>query len=132
MDVSTENKLVERTLERLREAVSGSEYEGKLYLVGGALRDRLLSVPHGADLDFVLEGDAVQMASFLHHKGLSTHYPVLYPRFGTAMICVGDGESAVNVEMVTARTESYNPDSRKPDVQPGTLKQDIYRRDFTI
>ena len=132
-EFASESGIAEQALHRLREATRGTEYEGCLYLVGGALRDRALGLPHGADLDLVLVGSAVKLAEFLYHRGLSTHYPVLYPRFGTAMIHIAcAGGTGVDVELVTARSESYSPDSRKPDVTPGTLREDIYRRDFTI
>ena len=78
-----------RVLARLREATRGNSlYENRLYLVGGLLRDRALGLPLAADLDLVLEGDAVELAHFLHRKGISTHFPVTYPRFGTAMLSV--------------------------------------------
>ncbi len=130
--MSTANA-VERAIARLREATRNSPYEGRLYLVGGLLRDRALGLPIPNDLDLVLEGDAVALAKFLYERGISQHYPVLYPRFGTAMIHVGDEEDAGTlVELVSARAESYRPDSRKPDVRQGTLRDDAYRRDFTI
>ncbi|HLK56050.1 MAG TPA: HD domain-containing protein [Chthonomonadaceae bacterium] len=120
-------------IERLREATRNSPYENRLYLVGGLLRDRALGLPLTNDLDLVLEGDAVALAQYLYARGLSQHYPVLYPRFGTAMIHVGaEGEAGCAVELVSARAESYMPDSRKPDVRQGTLQDDVYRRDFTI
>ena len=124
---------LERAIARLRDATRGSVYENRLYLVGGLLRDRALGLPLANDLDLVLEGDAVEFAHFLHRKGLSTHFPVTYPRFGTAMLSVGDSEAdAVAVELVSARAESYAPDSRKPDVRQATLEEDVLRRDFTI
>lgn len=155
MSTPEENRQEDRalqTLQRLRDATRGTEYEGRLYLVGGLLRDRALGLPLANDLDLVLEGDAVALALFLYRQGLSQHYPVTYPRFGTAMIHVGDsakpkpsapGETsnAVDaegdlqgsaVELVTARAESYQPDSRKPDVRQGSLRDDVFRRDFTI
>jgi poly(A) polymerase len=124
---------VEPILRRLREATRNSPYEGRLYLVGGLLRDRALGLPATNDLDLVLEGDALELAKFLYARGLSPHYPVLYPRFGTAMIhVVGEDDTSSMVELVTARAEQYQPDSRKPDVRQGSLKDDAYRRDFTI
>src|SRR5262249_45315504 len=48
------------------------------------------------------------------------------------MIHVGEGAEATAVELVSARAESYQPDSRKPDVWDGSLRDDVYRRDFTI
>ena len=126
----------QRTLARLREATRHSQYENRLYLVGGILRDRALSLPPGNDLDLVLEGDAVALAQFLYKRGVAQHYPVEYPRFGTAMIHVADpadpDASGSAVELVSARAESYHEDSRKPDVRPATLHDDVLRRDFTI
>jgi poly(A) polymerase len=84
---------------------------------------------HLDDIDIVIEGDALALAQFLYEAKASSIFPVVYPRFGTAMIVVGGR----NVELVTARVESYAPDSRKPDVvKPGTLREDAMRRDFTI
>ncbi len=126
------NPLVEEALERIRLATVGTHFESRLYLVGGALRDRELGLPHGTDLDLVLEANAGALAHFLYQNKLSTHFPVEYPRFGTAMIHIAVGDAGVDVELVTARKESYSADSRKPDVQAGSLEEDIYRRDFTI
>ena len=126
------NAILEILLEQLRATTRGSDYEGKLYLVGGLLRDLHLGVPLSNDLDLVLEGDAVALSLFLFHAGLSPHYPVTYPRFGTAMIHVVVEGKSYPVELVSARAESYAPDSRKPEVRQGTLQEDVYRRDFTI
>lgn len=115
-------------IHKLREATKGTPYEGKLYLVGGIVRDPLLGLPPPPDIDLVLEGDALALARFLDRCGLSDHKPVLYPRFGTAMITV-DGHP---VELVSARAESYEAASRKPSVRPATLLDDVLRRDFTI
>jgi poly(A) polymerase len=122
-----------RAIELLRDATRGTEVEGRLYLVGGLLRDRELGLPPANDLDLVLDGDAIALAVFLYDRGLSRHYPVLYPRFGTAMISIADSEGGETaVELVTARAESYSPTSRKPDVWEASLRDDAFRRDFTI
>ena len=116
------------SLEKLRESTKGTQYEGRLYLVGGIVRDKILGLPHREDIDIVLEGDAVELAHFLFNAGIADHKPVVYPRFGTAMVSI-EGKQ---VELVSARSESYAPESRKPDVTPATLKDDVLRRDFTI
>ncbi len=126
---------VELVINILREVTRNSNYEGRLYLVGGLLRDRLLKLPVPNDLDLVMEGDAVELALYLHNAGCSTHYPVLYPRFGTAMVHIRtspNDEDGFPVELVSARAESYDADSRKPFVREGSLRDDAYRRDFTI
>jgi len=121
--------MVEQALERLRLGLAGTPYEGKVYLVGGYVRDKLLGRPLPNDVDLVLEGDALELAQFLYERGVADHHPVTYPRFGTAMVHVGD----TLVELVTARAESYHDASRKPqEVRPATLLEDALRRDFTV
>ncbi len=120
----------EPVLQALRDAVRGTAYAGKLFLVGGFVRDQVMGLPSGKDdIDIVLEGDALALAHFLRQQGAADFEPVVYPKFGTAMVVV-KGRA---VEMVTARIESYAPGSRKPDsVEAGTLADDAKRRDFTI
>ena len=123
------NTDTETILETLRAATRGTEYDGRLFLVGGYVRDKAMGLPSAKDdIDIVLEGDALALAHFLRARGAADHAPVVYPRFGTAMVQV----KGRDVELVTARVESYASDSRKPDVQPGTLEDDARRRDFTI
>ena len=115
-------------IERIRDETRGTEYEGRLFLVGGIVRDRAMGRPPTEDVDIVLEGNALEFARWLYKKGVAEHRPVTYPRFGTAMVTI-EGHT---VELVSARRESYVPESRKPDVQPASLLDDIMRRDFTI
>src|SRR5688572_27231451 len=117
-------------LSAIAEATLGTQWEGKLFLVGGAVRDELLGIPRTrlGDFDIVLESDADALARYLYDTKVSTIPPVVYPRFGTAMIRIAGS----NVELVTARRESYSEESRKPDVEPATLLEDARRRDFTI
>ncbi|MCL6630958.1 MAG: tRNA nucleotidyltransferase, partial [Armatimonadetes bacterium] len=115
-------------IDKIRDATRNTEYEGRLYLVGGIVRDEIMGRPTTEDVDIVLEGDALELAQFLFEKGIADHRPVTYPRFGTAMISV-EGQS---VELVSARRESYAPTSRKPDVELAGLYDDVLRRDFTI
>jgi len=99
-----------------------------VWLVGGAVRDPLLGKPEPNDFDLVTDRDALELARLLHSKGVSSIAPVLYPRFGTALVRV----EGSNVEIVTARKESYEAGSRKPDVEPASLLDDAKRRDFTV
>ena len=120
----------ETVLETLRAATRGTEYDGRLFLVGGFVRDKAMGLSLAKDdIDIVLEGDALALAHFLREKGAADYNPVVFPRFGTAMVVI----KGRDVELVTARVESYVPDSRKPEtVEPGTLQDDARRRDFTI
>ena len=119
---------MQQVIEKLRRATDKSDYSGRLYLVGGIVRDRFLAVEPDEDIDIVLEGDAAQLAAFLYESGVAEHPPVTYPRFGTAMVSV-DGRQ---VELVGARKESYDRASRKPSAKSGSLLDDVLRRDFTI
>ncbi len=56
----------------------------------------------------------------------------LYETFGTAAVRLQDADGGHTIEFVTARRESYRRDSRKPDVEAGTLDDDLARRDFTV
>jgi poly(A) polymerase len=97
------------------------------WVVGGYVRDRLLGREH-RELDVVVEdGDALDVARrFAELAGVPP--PVTFERFGTAQVTL----PGRLVEFVTARSESYAPDSRKPDVRRATLDEDLRRRDFTI
>ncbi|MFN0037076.1 MAG: CCA tRNA nucleotidyltransferase [Saprospiraceae bacterium] len=103
------------------------ELSAPAYVVGGYVRDRLLGRPT-KDIDIVCVGDGIQLAEAVAGRLSPRPKVVVYQRFGTAMLrCEG-----VEYEFVGARRESYSPDSRKPDVEQGTLEDDQNRRDFTI
>ncbi|MBS1723622.1 MAG: HDIG domain-containing protein [Armatimonadetes bacterium] len=109
-------------------SLQGSALDGKAYVVGGAVRDELLGKPLTNDLDIVLEGSSEECVQLLVDAGIAESDPAVYPRFGTAMVRI----AGANVELVTARKESYTPESRKPSVQPASILEDAQRRDFTI
>ncbi len=114
---------------RAAEAWRGGAFEGRVHLVGGAVRDALLGRPREKDFDLVVEGDALEAARLLWRAGAAEGPPVVYSRFGTAMVRVG----GVDLELASARRESYDPDSRKPRVETGaSLAEDAMRRDFTV
>jgi poly(A) polymerase len=115
-------------LDAIREAIQGTPYAGRVFLVGGAVRDWLLERRVPKDLDLVTEAGAEGLARLLYERGVSEIHPVTYPRFGTAMVQV----LGHPVELVTARKESYRDESRKPDTEPATLLEDALRRDFTV
>jgi poly(A) polymerase len=100
----------------------------ELYLVGGALRDRLLGEQLD-ELDFATSARPPRTIEILERLGLGTPYRV-GEKFGTIGVVAGDRR----IEITTYRsTEVYEPGSRKPDVQFGnTLLDDLARRDFTI
>ena len=103
------------------------EIDVPAYVVGGYVRDRLLGRPT-KDIDIVCVGDGIRLAEQVASKLSPTPKVVVYRRYGTAMLrCEG-----MEIEFVGARRESYREDSRKPEVEQGTLEDDQNRRDFTI
>ena len=95
------------------------------FVVGGYVRDHYLRRP-STDIDVVVVGSGIALAEALARE-LKAKVSV-FKTFGTAMVRARN----VEVEFVGARRESYTRDSRKPEVEPGTLADDQRRRDFTI
>jgi tRNA nucleotidyltransferase (CCA-adding enzyme) len=94
--------------------------------VGGTVRDILLGEPN-FDVDIVVEGDAISLARALADE-LGGRVRA-HDKFGTAVVLYGDDE---RVDVVTSRTESYASPGALPAVSPGSIEDDLFRRDFTI
>jgi poly(A) polymerase len=125
-EVMPESLELEDVLEALGRAARSLGVEA--YLVGGFVRDRLLGGRQGKDIDLVTVGSDPMPLLGAVAAGFGWHPPERFERFGTAQIRGG----AYIVEGVRARAERYDPESRKPDVRPGTLVEDVWRRDFTV
>jgi len=121
-----------------------------VYLVGGCVRDLILGVKN-LDLDIVVEGDGIEfgedLASTLKAK------LIRHRRFGTATVVLrhnlkidpsttlkdralserseSNGRSRT-IDIATARRETYPQPASLPVVTPGTLRDDLARRDFTV
>src|SRR5438874_1204480 len=117
-------------LERLApvfEAVAAlSEAYDGVYLVGGTVRDILLG-ERSFDVDIAVEGDAIALAQALA-DALGGRVRA-HEKFGTAVVVYGDGE---RVDVVTARTEFYDAPAALPAVEHASIREDLFRRDFTI
>ncbi len=93
-----------------------------VYLVGGTVRDILLGRT-SFDVDIAVEGDALAFA-----RGLGGEVTG-HGRFGTAVVRFPDGR---HWDVVTARRETYRAPAALPDVETGTITDDLARRDFTV
>ncbi len=97
------------------------------YLIGGFVRDKLLGRPT-KDVDIVCTGDGIALAHAVANTFPHKPHVSFFKTFGTAQFRL----HGLDVEFVGARKESYSSDSRKPQVEEGTIEDDQHRRDFTI
>lgn len=113
-----------RALELIWSAAGAADARGqRLYLVGGVVRDALLD-RRCLDIDLVLEGDALALAQ----EAAGGRRLVAHSRFGTATV----KEEGFSLDFATARRETYLRPGALPDVKPGNILDDLFRRDFTI
>jgi len=130
----------EIVLEFLRKIITGTEWNNKIFAVGGCVRDELMGL-RPKDLDFVVNGDlnsgiefSVWLAKiFGNYKENSN--PVTYPRFGTSKLSLFKNKynlPNIELEFVSPRKEKYTFGDRKPEVTGGDLTDEVNRRDITI
>lgn len=116
----------------------GDASEVKVFLIGGFVRDLLLKEKN-YDLDIAVEGDAIRFGRRLAEKMGGTL--VVHRKFGTATLVKewpeGLGPSLhpgnkFKIDIATARKEVYERPAALPKVEFSSLREDLYRRDFTI
>ncbi|MBI5787833.1 MAG: CBS domain-containing protein [Candidatus Schekmanbacteria bacterium] len=97
-----------------------------IYVVGGAVRDMLLR-KENLDVDVVVENNGILFARRLADK-VKGHFRS-HEKFGTAVVVFPSG---FKLDVATARTEYYQHPAALPIVEQSSIKQDLFRRDFTI
>lgn len=104
----------------------GDETGQNVFLVGGIVRDLLLGHP-SEDIDIVVEGDGIKFAQELGDVwgGRVTGHE----KFGTATWKVN---RELKIDLATARREYYEYPAALPAVERSDLREDLYRRDFSI
>lgn len=127
-----------------------------LYLVGGAVRDVLLlqsqtenttegdsqrQLPQITDIDLVVDGfhrAVTPQAGVELAKALQNMYPQarldVHGQFQTAALLWHQDPvmDSLWLDIATARTEFYPYPAANPEVEASSIRQDLYRRDFTI
>jgi tRNA nucleotidyltransferase (CCA-adding enzyme) len=142
-----QDKLAPQLWELLVKASREAEKRGwHLYLVGGAVRDLLLAEEAASnllikDIDLVVDGfhQAADVGAGVElAKALQQLYPAarldIHGAFQTAaLLWHKDPEfNSLWVDIATARTEFYPYPAANPEVEASSIRQDLYRRDFTI
>ncbi len=108
-------------------ALSAKELNVPAYIIGGYVRDKILS-RQCKDFDFMCLGSGIELAEKVAKNFKPAPSVNIFKHFGTAQFRYQD----MDVEFVGARKESYSENSRKPAVETGSLLDDLSRRDFTI
>ena len=112
-----------------------------VYLVGGFVRDLLLGEPN-ADIDIAVEGDGIEFGGRLAaqlggrvraHRKFKTAVVLLPPAIlGEAPAWLRSTNEPFHVDVATTRTEFYDYPAALPRVEHASIRQDLFRRDFTI
>jgi len=120
-------RLPERVLELLKKAGACAERLGmRAYVVGGFARD-LVMRGDNLDIDIVVEGEGVCFAEVFGREEGARVRP--HHKFATAVLVFPDN---FKIDVASARVEYYMEPGALPTVEYSSLKQDMYRRDFTI
>lgn len=126
----------EQVLNYIKGIIKDTKYENHVFLVGGAVRDKLMGNPiKDIDLCIDLPNGGIEFATWIM-KTLGEFKqdtrPVVYPTYGTAMFTLS-AFPGIDIECVQTRKEQYHDsNSRNPETAYGTLEEDCYRRDLTI
>lgn len=119
-----QKKLYFLLLRRISEIAEKERFS--IFLVGGIVRDLLLKRKN-IDLDIAVEEDGIEFAKILKKKikaKLKT-----YPKFGTSFLIL---PNRMRIDVATARKEKYRSPAVLPEVKFSNIKEDLFRRDFTI
>jgi tRNA nucleotidyltransferase (CCA-adding enzyme) len=148
--ISVPQRLDQALPPKLREilaiAATAAQAQGwQLYLVGGAVRDLLLAPEDSSitfrEFDLVVDGENTQKSqgAGVELAGqLQTHFPEVqlqvYGQFQTAsLLWREDSEiGSFTIDIATARSEFYPYPAANPEVTASSIRQDLYRRDFTV
>ena len=117
----------------LREVGRLADQRGmQAYAVGGCVRDWLLGLVQTPDLDVTVEGDGIAIARAAGPALGGTL--TVHQQFGTAtrLLLRRRGAGPKRVDFATCRRETYARPAAYPAVAPGTLEDDLFRRDFTL
>jgi poly(A) polymerase len=142
-DILLESKTKEENaIDYIGELIKNTEFAGKTYVAGGYVRDMVMGKKSkDIDITVALPEGGIKLANFITKKSgvfKKDINPVVFKRFGTAKFNLrgvkynGVDLSGLDIECVMTRKEKYTDGDRKPEVDFGTIEQDVERRDLTI
>ncbi len=117
----------------LRSLIKGTQWEGKVFAVGGCCRDTAMGTPvKDVDLAVALPDGGVEFARWLHSRHLTLREPILFVKYGTARLTLKEFPDD-EIELVQTRREKYDDRTKRdPSVAFGSIEEDCFRRDLTI
>ena len=109
--------------------IKGSSFATRTWLVGGVVRDLQLGYNDFDDFDLCIEQrfGGLRLAKYLQNRGFPKTCEI-FERFGTARLSL----EGITLDLVASRSEIYNSGRRYPRIRYAPIKEDAWRRDFTI
>ncbi len=101
-------------------------HEMNVYLTGGAVRD-IISGFIIRDLDFSVQGNALKLQKDFEKAGAVTEGTDEHTR-SILLLLPGN----VRAEVTSTRSERYDKPGKPAEITPGTIYDDMRRRDFTV
>lgn len=118
---------------RLKTLISGTEFENRVFFVGGCCRDDIMGCEiKDIDISVALPDGGIRLAQWLHAEGHTVSEPSFFHDYHTAKFRLAEYPE-IELESVQTRKESYpDRESRNPVTSYGTHEEDCMRRDLTV
>ena len=119
--------------DRLKTLISGTEFENRVFFVGGCCRDDIMGCEiKDIDISVALPDGGIRLAQWLYAEGYAASEPSVFHDFHTAKFRLAEYPE-IELESVQTRKESYpDRESRNPVTSYGTHEEDCMRRDLTV
>ena len=119
--------------DRLKTLISGTEFENRVFFVGGCCRDDIMGCEiKDIDISVALPDGGIRLAQWLHAEGHTVSEPSVFHDYHTAKFRLAEYHE-IELESVQTRKESYpDRESRNPVTSYGTHEEDCMRRDLTV
>lgn len=119
--------------DRLKTLISGTEFENRVFFVGGCCRDDIMGCEiKDIDISVALPDGGIRLAQWLYAEGHAASEPSVFHEYHTAKFRLAEYPD-IELESVQTRKESYpDRESRNPVTSYGTHEEDCMRRDLTV